>query len=156
MVTLEKIELALSQSNSDKAPGPDGLNSGTLKLLWTSIKADILKAFSIFTESGQLPRGMNSSLFSLIPKVASPSMNKDFRLISLINFSLKLLSKVLKNRLAKVMDKLVSPNQSSFIKGRQISEGILITGEIVHSIKNKEVEGMIFKLDFEKAFDSAD
>lgn len=47
------------------------------------------------------------------------------------------------------MDKSVSPNQYGFIKGRQITEGILITSEIVHSIKSKEVEGMILKLDFE-------
>lgn len=54
------------------------------------------------------------------------------------------------------MDKLISPNQTGFLKGRQISEGILISNEIIHSIKNKQSEGIILKLDFEKAFDSVD
>lgn len=54
------------------------------------------------------------------------------------------------------MDKLISPNQTGFIRGRQISEGILITNEVVHSIKYQGVKGIILKLDFEKAFYSVD
>lgn len=54
------------------------------------------------------------------------------------------------------MNRIISPNQTGFLKGRQISEGILITNEIIHSIKKKQVEGIILKLDFEKAFDSVD
>lgn len=42
------------------------------------------------------------------------------------------------------------------MKDRQISEEILITNEIVHSIKKKEMDGLILKLDFEKTFDSVD
>lgn len=95
--------------------------------------------------------GMNSSFISLIPKVKSPMQIKDYRPISLINCSLKILSKILTNRLSRVMSKLISSNQTGFIKGRQISEGILITNEVVHSIKSKGVKGLILK-----AFDSVD
>lgn len=42
------------------------------------------------------------------------------------------------------------------MKERVISEGILITNEIVHSIRWKEVEGIVIKLGFERAFDSVD
>lgn len=51
------------------------------------------------------------------------------------------------------MDKIISSKQSGFMKGRQISEGILITNEVVYSIK-KETDDIVLKLDFEKAFDS--
>lgn len=100
LVSIEDIESALSQCNSDKVPGPDGLNSGALKLLWPSIKEDMLKTFSHFMESGQLPGGMNSSFITLIPKVMNPSSIKDFRPISLIYCSLKILSKILIDRLS--------------------------------------------------------
>lgn len=115
-----------------------------------------MNTFQEFLNSGILPRGMNFSFITLIPKVPSPSLVKDFRPISLINCFLKILSKVLTNRLSNVMGKLISPNQTGFMKGRQISEDILITNEIIHSIKNKQSEGIILKLDFEKAFDSVD
>lgn len=48
------------------------------------------------------------------------------------------------------MDKIISSNQSGFMKGRHIP----ITIEVVHSIKRKEMDGIVLKLDFEKIFDS--
>lgn len=151
-----EMENALRQSSSEKAPGPDGLNVGALKAFWHLLKEDMLKDFKKFMVSGELPRGMNSSFISLVPKVKIPSQIKDYRPISLINCSLKILTKTLTNRLVGVMDKLISPNQTGFIKGRQISEGILITNEVVHSIRYQGVKGIILKLDFEKAFDSVE
>ncbi|KAK5795009.1 hypothetical protein PVK06_036263 [Gossypium arboreum] len=51
--------------------------------------------------------------------------------------------------------KLVSQNQASFVMGRNISDNIIVTQEVVHSMKNfkgKKFE-MIFKIDLEKAYD---
>lgn len=155
-VSEQEMELALSQSSSDKAQGPDGMNAGVIKALWEKLKMDLMDTINFFMDKGKLPQGMNSSFFSLIPKVKLPKVIKDFRPISLINCSLKILSKILTNRMLRLMDKLVSPNQTGFIKGRKISEGILITNEVVHSIKSEGVKGLILKLDFEKAFDSVD
>lgn len=93
---------------------------------------------------------MNSSFIILIPKVEHPSHIKDFRPITLINCSLKVLSKILTTRLSSVIDKVIGPTQSWFIRGRKISGGILITNEIVLSIKNKEVEGMILNWIFRR------
>lgn len=71
-----------------------------------------------FLDKGSLLGGMNSSFITLIPKVDMPSQVKDFRPISLINCSLKVLSKLLTNRQAVVMDKIITPNQSGFMEGR--------------------------------------
>lgn len=67
---------------------------------------------------------------------------------------MKLLTKVLASRLSSVMTKVVSDNQSAFIKGRQISDCILITSEVFQALKSRKSRGLIFKIDFEKAFDS--
>lgn len=133
----QELELALKQSSAGKAPGPDGMNTGAIKSLRSLLKDEMLRTIKTFMDSGKLPGGMNSSFISLVPKVKLPSLVKDFRPISLINCSLKLLSKILTSRITSVMDKLISPNQTCFIRGRQISEGILITNEVVHSINQK-------------------
>lgn len=117
---------------------------------------DMMSTIRHFMNNGKLPQDMNSSFISLIPKVQLPMLIKDFRPISLINCSLKILFKILTNRILSILDKLVSPNQTGFIRGRQISEGILITNEVVHSIKSEGIKGLIQKLDFEKAFDYVD
>lgn len=52
------------------------------------------------------------------------------------------------------MDKLTSQTQTAFIKGRHISDSILIASEVYHLIDRRMSNRLILKLDFEKAFDS--
>ena len=53
------------------------------------------------------------------------------------------------------MVKIVSPNQSAFIKGRSIHDNSILAHEICHTIKHKQGNGglMAIKLAMEKAFD---
>jgi hypothetical protein len=78
---------------------------------------------------------------------------RNFRPISLINCSFKIFSKVLTNRLSKVAQRLISVNQSAFIKGRYILESVVVAHEIVHSLHKSGAPGLILKLDYEKAYD---
>ncbi|KAF2295447.1 hypothetical protein GH714_032949 [Hevea brasiliensis] len=48
---------------------------------------------------------------------------------------------------------VVSVSQLAFIKGKQILDGILIASELVHSLKKEKRSGVLFKIDFDKAFD---
>ncbi|WOH13938.1 hypothetical protein DCAR_0933451 [Daucus carota subsp. sativus] len=140
-------------TDKTKAPGPDGINAGVLTTLWPEIKMEVLKVFNDFHRDGKLPSGSNSSFIALIPKSPNALHPSQFRPISLMNALLKLLTKVMANRLKPFMPHLVSQHQTAFIKGRQITDGILITSELVALLKNQKTSGLIFKIDFEKAFD---
>nr|GEW79873.1 hypothetical protein [Tanacetum cinerariifolium] len=100
-----------------------------------------------------MPNGTNSSFITLIPKVANPIHVKKFRPVSLIGMQYKIIAKVLANRLSKVIDKVVSKEQSAFISGRFILDGPLMLSEIMSWYKKKKINLMLFKVDFEKAFD---
>jgi hypothetical protein len=52
------------------------------------------------------------------------------------------------------MDKLISANQSAFIQGRQLVDGVVAVNEIIDLAKKSRKECLIFKADFEKAYDS--
>ncbi|GKU94416.1 hypothetical protein SLEP1_g7914 [Rubroshorea leprosula] len=54
----------------------------------------------------------------------------------------------------KVMNSIISQNQSAFIGGRHIADGIIITNELIHDAKRRKRPTLIFKADFEKAYDS--
>ena len=64
------------------------------------------------------------------------------------------LGKLLSNRLRSVMDGIIDERQSAFIKGRHILHGILILNEVVEEARRSKKPVMIFKVDFEKAYDS--
>nr|KYP63095.1 LINE-1 reverse transcriptase isogeny [Cajanus cajan] len=66
----------------------------------------------------------------------------------------KVLSKVLANRLRKVIGSVISDSQSSFIKGRHILDSILVANEVVEEVKQKKKKCLMFKVDFAKAYDS--
>lgn len=96
---------------------------------------------------------LNFALVTLIPKVGEANNMKQFRLISLLNCSFKIFSKMLTLRLTSIMQKIVAPSQSAFIKGRYILESVVVAHELVHSINKSREKGVILKLDYEKAYD---
>ncbi|GAU13437.1 hypothetical protein TSUD_127330 [Trifolium subterraneum] len=120
------------------------------------LKIDLLNFFAEFHHNGKLTKGLNSTFIALIPKVESPQRVADFRPIALVSSVYKILSKVLANRLRTVVGKVVSTNQSAFIKDRQILDVILIANEIVDEAKKEKKDPLLFKVDFEKACDSVD
>jgi hypothetical protein len=54
------------------------------------------------------------------------------------------------------MDSIISSNQSAFIKGMNLVDGVLIVNEMVDWVKKTKKECLIFKVDFEKVYDSVD
>lgn len=111
-ISLDEILLALKQSSDNKALVPNGINFGVIKEVWKEIQDKVMEFIKEFEISGTLPKGMNSSFITLVPKVHNPKSVKDYRPISLINCSMKLLSKLLANRLSRVIGSLVSPVQT--------------------------------------------
>ncbi|XP_074305053.1 uncharacterized protein LOC141639983 [Silene latifolia] len=83
-----------------------------------------------FFESGQLLAQINSTVITLIPKIDRPSSVKHFRPISCCNIMYKAISKIMYNRLARVLPDIISRNQGAFVKGRSILENILICQDL--------------------------
>lgn len=99
---------------------------------------------------------INWASIALISKVDSHESTVDYHPISLINSSLKILSKVLANRLSKVLSSLVDFDQSAFMKGRCILDNITTAKELIFSIHKCRLPGHILKVNFAKAFDMVD
>ncbi|GKD35627.1 RNA-directed DNA polymerase, eukaryota, reverse transcriptase zinc-binding domain protein, partial [Tanacetum coccineum] len=116
-------------------------------------KADIDAKFRHFFTFADIPNGCNSSFIALIPKIPNANLVKDFRPISLIGSIYKITEKYPSNRLVMVLGDIVSEVQSAFIVGRQILDGPFILSEVLQWCKSKKKQSLIFKVDFEKAFD---
>ncbi|GKU95921.1 hypothetical protein SLEP1_g9218 [Rubroshorea leprosula] len=150
----EEVKAAVWNCNGSKSPGPDGFNFNFIKKMWPTIKQDIVDFVKEFWANGRLVKGSNSSFIVLIPKKESPQGLGDYRPISLVGCLYKIISKLLANRLRKVMPTIISQNQSAFVGKRFIADGIVIANEIVHEAKKRRRPTLIFKADFEKAYDS--
>ncbi|GKC04382.1 RNA-directed DNA polymerase, eukaryota [Tanacetum coccineum] len=153
-VTYEEVKRAVWDCGTNKSPGPDGFSFEFYHKYWTTIDDDVFQAVRYFFVNGHFPRGCNSSFIALIPKIQDAKFVKDFRPISLIGSVYKIIAKILANRLCLVLPYLISDVQSAFVANRQILDGPFILNELLSWCKFKKLNGMIFKVDFEKAFDS--
>ena len=77
----------------------------------------------------------NSTFLTLIPKKEGVDTPGKFWLIALCNVIYKIITKVMENRLRPLLSDLVSQEQSGFVEGRQILDGVVMVHEVIHSLK---------------------
>ena len=98
-------------------------------------------------------KAFNATFLTLIPKEQGADSPRKFRPISLCNVVLKIITKVMANRLKPILLELISQEQSRFVEGRQIMDGILLTQEMIHSLKQTKMPSMMIKVDLVKSYD---
>jgi hypothetical protein len=103
---------------------------------------------------GELPLYKpNFWVITLLPKKENATQIQQYRLICLLNVSLKIFTKVATNRISEVAQKVIRPTQTAFNPDRHILEGVVVLHETIHEMHRRTLDGVIFKIDFEKAYD---
>ncbi|XP_060200737.1 uncharacterized protein LOC132629008 [Lycium barbarum] len=151
---MEETHHAIISLDPDSAPGPDGYSGKFYQVTWEIIKEDVHNMVTDFFRGAKLTKFYTHTCLILLPKVESPNNFSQMRPISLSNFSNKILSKIISNRLTNILPKMISQNQTGFIKGRLITDNVLLTQELVQDIKkNNKHRNIVMKLDMAKAYD---
>ena len=154
--TKADLELALKQIATLKVPGPDSMPPIFFQHCWDNIGDDIVKAVLSCLNSKTILPSLNHTFITLIPKVKSLEYVTKFRPIALCNILYKLVSKVLANRLKKVLPQIISKSQSAFQSDKAISNNILVAFETLCHMKMKKtrkIGHMALKLDMSKVYD---
>ena len=112
----EEIKETIFHMDAHSAPGPDGFMGIFYKTFWDVIQKDVCVDISSFFNTGVVIFGINSSLMVLIPKVVDAIAIEQFHPIVLSNFSIKIVTKILADRLASIATRIISCNQFGFFK----------------------------------------
>ena len=99
-----------------------------------------------------LPPGVPDGLIVLLHKGGEHATLNNWRLITLLNISYKLVAKALQKRLQPVLMELISPNYSAFLPMRYILNNIFLTQETILYIKQTNQLLLFLKLNFSKAY----
>eukprot|EP00253_Pinus_taeda_P012904 PITA_12904 len=96
---------------------------------------------------------MNATFLTLIPKSNNSEEVQGFRPIALCNVIYKIIATLIAKRLKPLLPSIISPEQTGFVEGRQILDGLVVAQEMIHTLNQQKRKGMMIKLDLSKAYD---
>lgn len=154
--SVDEVHQAVLRMRSDAAPGPDGFGPAFFKTFCPLVKGDLMDFISAFRDGGVSPAPLNQAYITLLHKKPDVVTADGFWPISLQGCALKILCKVLTNRIQPRIPDLVTLDQSGFIRGRNIADNFAYAAELIQCCQKRRTAAMVLKLDFRKAFDTVE
>lgn len=152
-ITQEEVDTVVQQLPSGKAPGVDTIPAEFYQILWEDIKLDIFNFTVEAIQQAHINEELNVSKIALLPKSEDRRRVQNFRPISLLNTSYKIVAKVYANRMKPLLHHWILPSQTGFVPNRCILDNIFLAFEAIEwALENKQDLSMLL-LDFEKAYD---
>ena len=153
-ITLKELGEAISQMPRNKSPGADGIPADFYKVFWYKLKHRMLSLFSYCYQVKRFHTTARQGVITIIPKSGRDILLvRNWRPISLLCCDYKVISKVISNRIRKVLDTIIHTDQNGFVSGRNISNNIRKAYDILDHVSRKNISAVLISVDFEKAFD---
>lgn len=156
-ITLDEINETIQKLKGGKTPGPDGLPYEIYRLFGDLLSPYMLKMFTQALNDGCLPQTLNEAIITVLPKKGKDTKEVGgYRPISLLNVDQKVLAKTLANRLSRFLGKLIQPDQTGFMPGRNSFCNLRCLFSIMYSSQTSNTDLVVISLDAEKAFDQVE
>ena len=148
--SMDELKSAISMMKDNKTPGPDGLSVEFYKAFFNELGDELLDLYNSNFENGELCSTHYMAVIRLVYKKGDRRDLKNWRPISLQNVDMKIISKMLAERLKLVLHEIIHVDQQGCIPGRYIGKNIRLIQDIINE---KDDDSVILLLDQEKAFD---
>ncbi|CAI5956753.1 unnamed protein product [Closterium sp. NIES-65] len=149
----EEVKAALSGMARDKSPGNDGLPKELFKRHWDLLKEDFMGFVKSFEETAVLPEEVQEAVTILLHKKGPKELVQNYRPITLLTSSYKVVAKLLANRMKKVQGTVISEEQHGFLPGRRLSDAVSMVADVTEAANNDNEDWYLMIVDFQKAFD---
>ncbi|GBG70462.1 hypothetical protein CBR_g6590 [Chara braunii] len=152
-ITMEETRQTLKSMAKGKSPGVDGLMVEFYSANWEALGRQLVEVYDEVLTGGRLGKGMTHGIISVLFKKGDKAEVRNWRPISLLNVSYKILAKTLARRLARYLPDLIEKDQGAFVQGRSIFNNIVTAIETLEIVQREELDTAGLLLDLEKAYD---
>ena len=152
-VDLKELKKVLQKLKRNKAPGPDRISTDFLKDLDDENLKTYLELINQWWAQGQIPHEMLRAKVASLYKKGDPSLQDNYRPISLLNIFYKVIAAILKNRLEETVEGQLMETQFGFRKKKNTEQALFIARRIQEFAERAGLPGTMVLLDWEKAFD---
>lgn len=150
---LRELQEAAMAMKKLKCPGPDGVPVELFQIMWAKVGPLILRVLNEGIASSAFHEKFSQGLIVLLPKKGDQKILTNKRPITLLNVVYKIGAKVMQRPLTPILQKVISPQQSAFLPGRNIHHSHVMLGEMLHQAAKSGEDYVILKLYVVKAFD---
>lgn len=154
LFTMGELRDAVDAMKSHKCPGPDGAPVEFFQTLWATVGPLITLVLNEGITRGEFTEKFSLGLIVLLPKKGDQRLLSNKRPITLLNVAYKIGAKALQHRLTPILQRIISPQQSAFLSGRNIHHSLVMLGEMLHQAAVSGEEHLLLKFDVVKAFDT--
>jgi len=153
--TLEELDVAMARMKEKKAPGVDEIRTEHIKNFGQQTKRWLLELYNNCIKCVKiLIIWRKSRIIALIKPGKQPTEAKNFRPISLLCHTYKLLERLILNRINDIVDKSLINEQAGFRGGKSCTGRILnLTENIENGYEKKLMTGAVF-IDLTAAYDT--
>ncbi|KAM9946529.1 hypothetical protein ACTFIT_004844 [Dictyostelium discoideum] len=146
-----EVKLAIEKIAEGKSPGEDGITSSFYKIHQHKLIPILTELFNFFLNN-EIPTEFKNGILTSIYKGKGDVLEiSNRRPITLLNVDYKIYSKIINNRILKILPNIISKYQNGFIPGRLLHNNIIA---LDLAMEKSDRNTIITFYDFEKAFDS--
>ena len=152
--TLIEVKAAIKAMKSGKAGGLDGVTADMLKAEDVMTPILLRSILERIWNSEETPESWTTGLIVKLPKKGDLSDCNNWRGITLLSITSKILSRIVHRRISETLDIHLRQEQAGFRPGRSCSEHIFTLRQILEQSHEWNSSLYINFLDFKKALDS--
>uniref|UniRef100_A0A8D9E3Z3 Craniofacial development protein 2 n=1 Tax=Cacopsylla melanoneura TaxID=428564 RepID=A0A8D9E3Z3_9HEMI len=153
-ITRDEFDKALNNLKGKKACGKDRIPSELVKALDEDMKDLMFLIIQDIYDSGNIPDDFKESEIVILPKKAKSRKCEDYRTLSLLSHTSKILTGIVQQRIKQKVDHQLHDDQFGFRNGRGTREAILSLRMLIEESMRIDKPLFIAFVDLQKAFDN--
>ena len=133
--------MAVKQMKDNKAPGNDDLSSDIFKISGNEINKQLVKLYNHILSEKKIPVKWKEAKIILLHKKGDKADIKNYRPISLLSHAYKIFTRIIQNRIKRILDENQPREQAGFREGFLTTDHLHALNQLIEKANEYQLRG---------------